>query len=203
MAQSAKRVGTAGYWVAGGLVVIGIAATVGLGALGVTSIKAMAGPQYALPGRHEVRLDESGGYTVFHEITGAGRAGGLPPNLTITLSRKATGEPVALTPPTMNQTYTYGARQGAGVYRFDAPGPGVYVLEGRYAAGAPGPSVTVTIGRAAGLVKGVFGLLGACFTLAIFVIAALVVFIVTLVRRGKAKGRPAVAQPPPPAPPSA
>jgi hypothetical protein len=94
-----------------------------------------------MPGTLEIRLNEPGSYTVFHEWTHPYPAdvvvGGDEDakDMLLTLTNSQGGE-VALTSSAANSNYQMGSRQGYSLYSFEIAEAGTYTLTGRYQDGS-------------------------------------------------------------------
>ena len=201
MEEPAKVPGITGYIVALVILLIGITIGVVLMVMGVGSASEAAesgfgfgGPQYEMPGSHDLDLKKPGRYVIFHETRDGTDPGPLPDDLTVTLTDKDTGDEISLTTGG-EETYNLGQRRGQSVYTFGVDQAGTYVLEGEYPPQAdPQPEIVLVVGTGmAGMAKGVGGIfarfMGACCTVPVAIVVAVIVAIVTAVRRGNAKKR--------------
>ncbi|HEX3881649.1 MAG TPA: hypothetical protein VHW66_03260 [Stellaceae bacterium] len=178
-----------------------VALLAGLGAAGWTvwhGVGGMAGSFMHLlaPGSTTLNLAETGSYTIFQESPGtidgkvyvSDHIGGL----TIAVTAPG-GASVPVHAPSGNATYNYGGRQGVAFLGFDITAPGQYRVTASYPASHGGDQAVLAIEhgfafRLLGIVlKAVgFGLGG--------VIAALVIFLVTFIRRARQRRRLAAAR---------
>jgi hypothetical protein len=147
------------------------------------------------PGSFDVTLDKAGAYTIFDEYQSVmgGRvyshSGGLS-GLTCTLTEKATGRSIPLTAPTGSETYSMGPYAGRSLFAFNIATPGDYTLSAEY-GGAGGPDAVLAIGH--GFMGNLMRLMAELFagvgTLIVSVLLAVVIFIITIVRRNVAMKR--------------
>jgi hypothetical protein len=147
------------------------------------------------PGSFDIRLDKAGEYTIFDEYQSVmgGRvyshSGGLS-GLTCTLTEKATGRSIPLTAPGGSETYSMGSYAGRSLFEFTIATPGDYRLSAEY-GGAGGPDAVLAIGH--GFLGNLMRLMAELFagvgTLIVSVLLAVVIFIITIVRRSVAKRR--------------
>jgi len=110
--------------------------------------------QIVVPGQRELHLSETGQYTVFHEyksVVGDKVYSGSLSGLQCSLTSKATGEQIPLSPSSANSTYSMGPRSGVSVFDFSVQSPGLYVFSAQYPAGEDGPEVVLAVGH--GFVK--------------------------------------------------
>jgi hypothetical protein len=132
-----------------------------------------------VPGTAQVVLG-TGGYSVYHEYTGASSDIGIGfvgmPAVTIT---SPSGDAVDLRPYTTNVTYSGSGYEGEGILTFDADEAGTYVVE---ASGEPGSEVAIGRGIGAGMVGTV---VGAFVAGGVGILAGLIVAIVVGVRRSQ------------------
>lgn len=182
------------YVVAGIIFVVGIIAFAGFLFLRLRNLDE-GFKQVVVPGSPEIVLDEPGTWTIYRE-TGSSIAGKYYGYADLTglevVVRAPSGQTVTLTPPGMNENYTIGGREGTAIFRFEAPTVGVYHLEASYPGGRDGPEGVLAVGRLfmTNLLITIFGGLGiAFFSFAL----ALVIAVVTFVRRYRAKRRQAPA----------
>jgi len=147
--------------------------------------------QVVVPGKTDLVLSKAGNYTVFYEyrsvvgnkvyLTERSLSG-----LICTLVSKSTGSEIRLSPATMTSTYTLGGREGVSILEFQISQPGAYEFSAGYAEGREGPEVVLAIEQDFGarLFATIIGGLAVLFgSMAL----ALVIFLVTLNKRSKAK----------------
>jgi hypothetical protein len=110
-----------------------------------------------VPGETELRLNEPGRYTIFHEYqsTLEGRIYNVDSisGLRVSVRSRDSRTTVPLRPTTSSR-YTVGGRAGRSVFAFDVPAPGAYVLAGAYSDGRREPQTVLAIDR--GFVSGLF-----------------------------------------------
>ncbi len=167
-----------------GYVAAAILLVVGLGAAGAFLFLRLrdlgAGiQQVVVPGVAELQLEETGGWTIYHE-TGAtvdGRyyaADGVS-GLAVSIT-DPDGAPVEVGAPGATTSYEFGGREGRSVLGFAIDRPGTYVLTGEYPEGE-GPQVVLGVahgfGRGLALTIGgtlalAFGSAGLALALAVF-----------------------------------
>jgi hypothetical protein len=149
--------------------------------------------QVVVPAKADITLRDAGNYTIFYEYNSVvdnkvySTAQDLS-GLGVTLSSKATGSRVSLTPSTSNSTYEFGSRAGKSVFKFNIHDPGVYELSASYPEGQQGPELVLAVGHdfMVGLLTTIFGSLGIVFgSMGI----ALAITIVTVIKRSNAKKR--------------
>jgi hypothetical protein len=151
------------------------------------------------PGRGEVHLSKAGEYSVYAEVGRTYGGGGVtltttksPPALDVTVRRADSGEQLPLSPGDAEMKLQVNNRHFRPIHRFSLDRPGTVVVESARAAGTGGRSVTLAIGaRKHGRdilrsVLRVFLILG---TMLFGGGGALAVFLVTLLRRVRAKRR--------------
>lgn len=148
--------------------------------------------QVVVPGAAELRLEEPGGYTIYHE-TGAtvdGRyyasegVSGLGVSIT-----DPDGAPIEVRAPGATTSYEFGGRSGRSILGFAIDRPGTYVLTAEYAEGQ-GPDVVLGVaqGFGTGLALTIGGTLALAFGSAGL---ALAIATVTFVRRYRTRRTPA------------
>jgi hypothetical protein len=106
----------------------------------------------SLPGTATVTLRDTGGYTVYHEFSGASSDTVFAPTVSVNITGPD-GEPVELDTYDANVSYSWGGHEGVAVYSFRAD------KAGDYAVSAEGERGVVAIGRGIGdgLVGGIVG----------------------------------------------
>jgi hypothetical protein len=217
-----RRVSPAGYWIAGAVLLVGAGAAVVWFVIAIVSLVNIADDfdRIAVPGRGELTLDE-GDWVIYHEHDGAS-SGTFVPEPTVSITGPD-GDTVPLMGYLSSSTDNYvttSGNEGVAIGGFIADEPGRYQVA---VAGESSPPQRVAVGRAISDSIEVTGILGSMALGAFSVVVALVVFIVTVVRRGRAKrarfaaaygyageqghdqpwGSPAAGWGPPPAPPGA
>ena len=103
-----------------------------------------------VPGETELRLNEAGTYTIFHEHRSSfeGRSYHVEDlgDLAIVVRSRASGAVLPLKDSTSTR-YTVGGRSGRSLYQFEAAAPGAYQISGTYAAGRREPQTILAIDR--------------------------------------------------------
>jgi hypothetical protein len=151
-----------------------------------------------VPGQGELALQEPGSYEIYYEYrsTVGDRVfmtGEDLPELECHLVAKGTNAKVALAPASASTSYEFGGHAGKSLFGFEIRQPGNYVLSAAYPRGRAGPDIVLAVGRetAGGVLAAIFGSLAALF--GSFAIAVVIV-VVTVVKRSKAKKQAAPAQ---------
>jgi hypothetical protein len=177
-----RRVSPAGYWISAVIFVVGIGAA-GVW-LVVSVLPALQGPddfdRLGVPDRTELDLD-TGTWIVYREDVGSRRSS-ADPEVSIT---NPDGRRVPTGRPRTNDEYrTPSGNEGVGILLFEVDEPGRHTVT---VSGEPDPDVRIAIGRSIVDLVSVEGLLGSLALGAVAFVAGLVVLVVTLVRRGRAK----------------
>jgi len=180
------------YFLAAMLAGAGVALGAWLIAHGVRGLAKMAGPQFVVPGRHAITLAEPGRYVIYHEaqaVVGGRTYTAAPgaPGLTCTLLDKSTGRQVPLAASMASTTYSLGGRSGRSLLQFRVDRPGEYELSVDYGQ-STGPPTVVAVGRGFSG-RGLAAILSACLVLPAFLLAGLIIALVTFLRRMGAKRR--------------
>ena len=206
MVEAQIKPGRWPYLLAVVILALAVALMTGSIVRGIQSVTGSDEMRMLAPGSKVFQLDDTGGYVIYHEDPGViadktYRVGwGLPTGLGVTLTKKDTGEKIDVGPSTTNYTYTVGSRQGQSIFAFDIVEPGQYEMTAAYDDGSARPQTVLAIGRGfqGGIAKGIFG---SCFLLAGASVAAIIIVIVTLVKRGRSKSaaRAAAVRATPPA----
>lgn len=191
MADGVRRPSAAGYWVAGVVFLAGaIGAIVWLADSLVGAFTLPDGfDRVPVPGETAVRLDE-GQHTLWAE--GRGTTGSARPAPRVEVIAPD-GTPVPLRAPATTRTYTVGRRRGTAFAEFTAEREGPHTIR---AFGEPGGQ-QVAVGTLFDL-GALRGIVGAVVVGAVSFLVALIVFVVTLVRRSRAAravGAPVVGPP--------
>jgi hypothetical protein len=154
-----------------------------------------------VPGTEAITLDEPGRYTIYHEhetiLDGElySSADARPGALDYVLTNKATGEPVALSAPTMNETYTFMQREGAAIMVFTVEVPGEYELTAAYRDGRTEPRLVLSVGRS--VLKRMFAwMVKSVAFVGTGIIVGVVIIVVTAVGRSRARRPISPAYPP-------
>ena len=107
----------------------------------------------AVPGTHNIELDDAGKYTVFYEYRSVidGRVystGETLSEILVMVRRDRESEPLELVKPAHRTSYDHGARAGGSMLEFQIEEPGTYEFTAIYSTGVGvGPSVVLAIGR--------------------------------------------------------
>jgi len=151
------------------------------------------------PGRREVHLSKAGEYSVYAEVGRTYGAGGVtltrtqgPPALDVTVRRADTGEQLPLSPGDAGMKLQINNRHFRPIHRFSLDRPGTVVVESARAGGTGGRSVTLGIGprqRGRDILRSVLRIFLILGTMLFGGGGALAIFLVTLLRRGRAKRR--------------
>lgn len=145
-----------------------------------------------VPGTQNIYFSESGVYTVYYEyrsvvnnkIYSTGEE--LPSNILVTLTREKNNEEIALSQPSMNETYESGGHAGVSVFAFEITEPGYYVFTAHYAGDGEHPEIIFGIGQSK-LFGTVFSGLALFFVSFILFIIGTVIIIVTFFKRRKSE----------------
>jgi hypothetical protein len=151
---SAEPLKPSGWWygVAAGVAIVGIVAAI------VVFVQTISGlidrvddfQRVSLPGSDTITLDDTGGYTVYHEFNGA--SGSTSSFVAIDITGPD-GSAVELEPYDANVTYSWGDHEGIAAYSFTADETGEYTVS------AEGDIGLVAVGRGigSGLAAGIVG----------------------------------------------
>lgn len=181
LGHAPPRPGIVGYIVALGLALGGCAAGAVWGWLGV-SRAAERFRSFDAPGSATVTLDEAGSWTLYAESQGAKpNRSGFDACVVAVTAPDGTAATVSAMGVT-TETYDVGSRHGVAIRRVAIPAPGSYTVAVDWPAGQPGPPFRAAMHR--GLMGGVLGgVFGACGIVALSLLLAVVVAVVTFVRR--------------------
>lgn len=147
--------------------------------------------QIVVPGQWDITLYKTGNYTVFYEYRSLVGTKIYTTNeslsgLECVITSNTKGTPVALTPASVNSTYSMGSRAGVSVLNFSIEQPGTYEFSCGYSQGKEGSEIVLAIGQGlAGKIAGT-----ALGGLAIFFgsgLIAISIAVVTFSKRRKAK----------------
>jgi len=188
------------YVVAAVIVVVTAVAVVAMAIPLVTGMVETFSLQHVeAPGRGEVHLAKAGEYSIYADVGWTKRLGAVtlsetrsPPTLQLTVTRADSGEQLPLGEPDRGTTLTIQNRQYRPIHTFSVDRPGTVSIEAGYPAGTTGPGVTLAVGPRFG-VGGIFRSIARIFLIVgvalVGATAALVVFLVTFVRRRSALRR--------------
>ncbi|MDT4966447.1 MAG: hypothetical protein QOJ64_1184 [Acidobacteriota bacterium] len=147
--------------------------------------------QMEAPGTAEMNFAEPGTYTIFYEPESVfeGKVYNTRGNFSgvwCTVVSKETNSPVRLDQSSMNTTYTVGNRSGMSLLDFEIDRPGIYEVSAAYRDNPDRPKIVLAIGHgvsksiATTVIVGIAIMFGT-------VILALLIGILTLVKRRRAK----------------
>lgn len=194
-AVAGKAVSPAGYWIGAAILLLGCGGAIIWFAVVIVGL--VNAPEdfdrVRVPGSTVLTLDD-GDWMIYQEFPGANSGGYLmPPSIFVT---GPSGRDISLRTVTTNYNYSIGSHDGVALYEFTAPTAGAYTIEAT-TVGEPtrAGSQTVAVGRPLFDVSDVGGILGSIALGAISFLVGLVILIVTIVRRGRARRRlqPAMA----------
>ena len=205
---NAKKPGGAGCIVSLILIVaaiaVGIWGGVSIFKSGMEMFTQMAKHKVVVPSTTELNLEKAGPHMVFHEFksTVGGKTYNVPAGIGVLqcrLTSKATGEQVAMEPAQASANYDLPKRSGILVMTFKIDAPGAYELTAQYPGSELGPETVLAIGPTPD--KGDVAKMGtACVAFPVAGICGpigIIVGIVWIVRRSKAKKQPAAGTFPP------
>lgn len=140
------------FFVAGGMAVVGVIGAIALWVTGGVRFAETIEDfeRVSVPGTREVHLDETGGYSIYHEhelgFDEDSPTSYLPPEPSVTVTDPS-GDPVMLDRYTTEVTYDTSGHEGEGLYTFDADETGTYrvTVEGDSASAS-----VVAVGRGVG-----------------------------------------------------
>ena len=108
--------------------------------------------QVVVPGAAELRLEETGGYTIYHEtgatVDGRYYASGEVSGLAVSITGPE-GAPIEVRAPGATTSYEFGGREGRSILGFEIDRPGTYMLVGEYPEGQ-GPQVVLAVAHGFG-----------------------------------------------------
>lgn len=180
-----------GYLVAVGVFVVGM---IGFAAFLFFGLRGLGDelPRFVVPGTTELDLNQTGTYTIFHEsesvVDGRVYTPADASGLYVEVVSAETGESISLDTPGASSSYTLGGRSGRAVLTFEVEEPGAYRLVAGYPDGS-GPETVLAVGHGFGrrLFMTVAGSIAIAFGSAGI---ALVIAVVTFVRRRRARQQP-------------
>jgi hypothetical protein len=175
------------YWLAGALMVLGVLAFAVFFLSLSSATEDMV--QVIVPGEITLDVEEPGDFVIFYEprsvVDGRTFATGELPGMTIQIVSDATGEPVEITEPSTNVSYSVGGRSGESIAVFSVDEPGDYTMRGIYPEGRTGDEVVLAVG------SGSTGAVGAALLIAgfgmVLLIAGIILAVRTYVRRRRAR----------------
>lgn len=183
------------YWIALVLLIAGI----GIGVSGVMKfVRVLSQPPLAkilVPGSATVQIDKPGDYQLnyAYRTTINGKSYNLPPNdmpsIQASVTDLATQQPVTLTDISSNQiTIATADTASLSVFSFDVNTPGQYLVDIAYAGDPPGTPTEIRV-MSHVVLQGIATLFGSIALSFVLGLTALIVALVTLLRRGNAKRR--------------
>jgi hypothetical protein len=186
---SGRKPSSAGYWIAGVAGVVGVIAAVAWFAISLVGYFGAVDSytRFSVPGSRTVQLD-AGTYKVFAEYPGANLDVSGTDSVGVVRVVDATGRPVVISNAVLSESYAWNGHDGRSIAQFTAPTTGQYTVSAAEPAIGSSSGVQVAVGR--GLGDSVVGpVLGSMAVGAISVLFAIVLVIVTAVRRGRWRRR--------------
>lgn len=177
------------YLVSGAVFVIGIILFVVLLLTGITSSVNRLDTRIVVPGTQTIELKETGKYSIYFEyrsvLDGKVYETESIVGLMCSLKSTETGQSVNLSNSIINSNYSISGRQGKSIFDFDINKPGKYEFKAWYKS-ERGEEAVLAIGKGFGgsLVRTILLCIG---VLIISLGASIAIFVVTLVRRNRAK----------------
>lgn len=177
------------YLVSGAVFVIGIILFVVLLLTGITSSVNRLDTRIVVPGTQTIELKETGKYSIYFEyrsvLDGKVYETESIVGLMCSLKNTETGQSVNLSNSIINSNYSISGRQGKSIFDFDINKPGKYEFKAWYKS-ERGEEAVLAIGKGFGgsLVRTILLCIG---VLIISLGASIAIFVVTLVRRNRAK----------------
>jgi hypothetical protein len=138
----------------------------------------------SVPGSMVVDITSTGGYSIYHEYTGAYENGLYLARPAVTVTNPS-GETVNLSSYSSSVTYRSGGHEGVGIYTFDAPEPGSYEVSVSESNSNRSGS-TIAVGRGIGSTL-VFAIVGSMVIGFVAVLTGGVIAIVVGVKRGRSR----------------
>ncbi len=183
------RPGKIFYLVSGAVFVIGIILFVVLLLTGITSTVNRLDNRIVVPGTQTIELKETGKYSIYFEyrsvLDGKVYETESIVGLMCSLKNTETGESINLSNSIVNSNYSISGRQGKSIFDFDIDKPGKYEFKAWYKS-ERGEEAVLAIGK--GFSGSLFRTILLCIGVLIISLGASVtIFVVTLVRRNRAK----------------
>ena len=174
------------------LLVIGL----GVALFFVITFKGLSGiteklAQMEAPGTTEMTFSEPGKYTLFYEHKSviAGKVYDTGENLSglwCTVVSKETNAPVPLVQPSISTSYEVGNRAGMSVLEFNIERPGVYQVSATYPENPEGQRIVLAVGQ--GVASRITAtIIGGLATMFGSIVLAIVIAVITFVKRRRAK----------------
>ena len=184
------------FFVAGGLAVVGIVGGIALIVSGVVRWADTVEDfeRVSVPGTEDVQIDDTGGYSIYHEFERDASFRFFPPEPDVTVTDPS-GDEVVLDRYSGTVTYEISGYEGEGLFTFDADETGTYTVT------ADGdPESVIAVGRGVG--RGLAASIGAGIAVGfIGVVGGIVMAIVVGVKRSGSRRRLRANWNPPPGPP--
>lgn len=146
-----------------------------------------------IPGTSEVTLEDTGRYTVFYERQSRidereFDSGGDPPELDIEVTDVDSGERIPVSEGFGDVSYSFWSRSGESIASFQIDEPGSYEISVEYAGDAVDEEAVLALGEGMGttIILVIFAALGSGAFFCGSVGVALIVAIITLIRRSRA-----------------
>ncbi|NLJ75174.1 MAG: hypothetical protein GX331_09320 [Firmicutes bacterium] len=138
------------YGAAGLIFVAGIGLFVFLLLSGISSSIEQLGDPMVMPGTVEIRLEETGIYTIYLERTRV-MDGTLYESVNVSglkcaVKNSDTGQIVEVSSPRINTNYSWRGRRGMSVFELEIETPGMYEISGYYELGE-GPKAVLVVGK--------------------------------------------------------
>lgn len=177
------------YLISGAVFVIGIILFVVLLLTGITSTVNRLDTRVVVPGTNTIELKETGKYSIYFEYRSVLDEKVYETEsivgLMCSLKNTETGESVNLSNSIVNSNYSISGRQGKSIFDFDIDKPGKYEFKAWYKS-ERGEEAVLAIGKgfSGSLVRTILLCIG---VLIISLGASITIFVVTLIRRNRAK----------------
>ena len=196
-AAAGSKVSPAGYWIGGGILVVGCGIAV------IWFIVAIVGlvnapddfERIRVPGSEVVTLG-NGDWIIYYESDSSRSYANNPPSVDVT---GPNGRAINVQYSSDKSSYSVGSNDGQALYEFHVVSPGEYTIEAS-TVGEPArrSGDQIAIGRPLFDGGRVAGILGPIALGAVSFLIGLIVLIITIVRRSRSRRRPAYAgyQPP-------
>jgi hypothetical protein len=189
MQQQKIRPGRVWYIVAGLVHVVFVALLIFFVLGAINNAKDSIITRVTAPGTANIDIDKAGKYAIYIEYNSVlnGKVYHTEDisDMYFMLTNKKTGEQIDLDNSAMNESYSANGRSGERIFDFEINEPGVYVLETEYDS-EKGEDAVLAIGHpfVLQLVMQIFLAIGSLF---LAIIVPVVIFIITLIKRGKSK----------------
>jgi|GEM_PF-469677 len=171
------------------ILVIGIASFIFLLVSSLKGIdKSLA--RIAVPGKYDVNLVQTGKYIIFYEYESligdkVYKTGERIPQMRCNVLSKVTGQPVALSKPSMSYSYSF-AKSGVAVLEFTVTQPGPYEIAAWYPEGKTGQEIVLAVGK--GFQEKLMTAIFSCIAvLGGSIVVAIAIFTITIIKRRRAR----------------